>query len=480
MDSPVRLLDDAVNHHLQGRAEAAVAGYRRVLADVPAEGRALHLLGLLAAQRNGLDEAATMLERARRADPVNPAIRAHLAGVALRRGAPDAALFHLKAALTVHPQQADAVEYLGAACHALAGYREAVVWSLRAHALRPERAEPLSNLGTALRDARSFAAADTCFSAAIERDPNATAARLGLAVSRLVQGDLAGGFAAFEARWKRLPTPQWKGEPLNGRRLLIHGEQGYGDAIQFLRYVPLTARMGGRVTLEVHPALVRLFANIAEGVAVVARGDAIPPHDVQCPMMSLAHAFGTTLTGIPANVPYLRPDPAEAVAWASRLGDDGRPRVGLVWAGNPEHANDRNRSLPVAALAPLLAVPDIRFFSLQAGDARRDLPPGVTDAINGVRDFADSAALMANLDLVISVDTAPLHLAGALGRPAWGLIAFAPDWRWLIDRDDSPWYPTLTLFRQSEPGDWRPAMDAATARLRILTTRKNPPGNSSP
>jgi len=198
-------------------------------------------------------------------------------------------------------------------------------------------------------------------------------------------------------------------------------------------------------------------------------------------MMSLARAFNTMRRAIPAQVPYLAPDPADAARWQERLKPDERPLVGLVWAGNPSHANDRNRSLPAAALPPLLAQPGVRFLSLQTGSGHAGLGAcDVEDVMDGVRDFADTAALIANLDLLVSVDTAPLHLAGALARPALGLIAYAPDWRWQLERTDSPWYPTLRLLRQSKPGDWGTVLDAVRLHLREALAGKNRPGKSEP
>ncbi|HYH23293.1 MAG TPA: glycosyltransferase family 9 protein [Azospirillum sp.] len=473
----MEVLDAAVNHHVAGRLNEAERLYRLVLAVEPAAGQALHLLGVLEGQRGGAARAALLLGRAVHLDPDAAGPRAQRSGALRALALHDAAAVEARRALLTDPGLADAAANLGAAQVALGDCATAAVWLWRAHRLRPEQTETLLNLGMALRDLRRFGDAETCLRAALARRPNDADTHLALAVSRLVQGDLAGGWAEFEWRWQRLPGPVWAGEPLEGASILLHAEQGFGDTIQFARYAPLVAARGGRVILEVHPLLVRLLATLAPDVRVIARADTPPRTDHHCPLMSLPRAFGTTLTTIPANVPYLRPSEEDAGRWRRRL--DGAPglRVGLVWAGNPRHRNDRNRSLPVRHLAPLLGVPGVRFFSLQTGDARAALSalPGgaaVEDAMADVRDFAETAALLVNLDLVIAVDTAIVHLAGALGVPCWALLAHAPDWRWLLDRPDSPWYPSLRLFRQPRPGDWGTVTATAAAVLRAVTARQ--------
>ncbi|SMH45340.1 tetratricopeptide repeat protein [Azospirillum agricola] len=465
-------LDAAVNHHMAGRADAAEPLYRRILGTDPAQPDALHLLGVLHAQRGSPVQAVTLIGRSARVRPAAAQPWAHL-GAALRAaGRPDDAEAALRRALALQPASADALEALGALLHDRAGYAPARLWLARALAVRPGHAETLLNLGTVLRDLRRFAEAETCFDAVLARQPSHGAAHLARAVGRLVRGDLRAGWEGFEHRWRRFTTPPWAGEPLNGATILLHMEQGFGDAIQFARYAPLVARAGGRVVVETHEALHRLFASLGPSVELWPRGSEPPPHDRHCPLMSLPRAFGTDLERIPASVPYLAPEPADVVRWQGRLdsGREGEFRVGLVWAGNPRHRNDRNRSLPVEALRPLLAVPGVRFLSLQTGDARAALArlpgDGVEDPIDGVRDFADTAALLANLDLLIAVDTSAAHLAGAMGLPVWLLLPFVPDWRWLLDRSDSPWYPSLRLFRQPRPGDWATVLGTVAAVLK--------------
>jgi hypothetical protein len=253
---------------------------------------------------------------------------------------------------------------------------------------------------------------------------------------------------------------EWDGGQLAGRTILLHAEQGFGDTLQFIRYLPLVQERGRQIVLECQPELRRLLQSNMPDMSIVSRGHALPPFDVQCPLMSLPRIFATDLTNIPPSVPHLEANADDIAVWRNRLAEHTAPaKVGLVWAGNPDHANDRNRSVELASLAPLAEVPGVRFFSLQKGEAVSETNKlttnmDLTDTAAELMDFADTAALIANLDLIITVDTAVAHLAGAMGRPVWTLLPFVPDWRWLLNREDSPWYPTMRLFRQPTIGDW--------------------------
>jgi hypothetical protein len=259
------------------------------------------------------------------------------------------------------------------------------------------------------------------------------------------------------------PQPLWLGESdLTGKTILVHAEQGLGDTLQFLRYVPSIAARGGAVVLEVQPALLPLLAAqpqlMAHLASLHAYGDALPHFDCHCPLLSLPLALGTMLETIPGGVPYIDADPARVIAWRTELRSGDEPRIGLVWAGAKGHANDRNRSLPLTLLRPLLQRGDLRFVALQReqreGDAAILAASGVVDAGGRLETLADTTAIIAGLDLVITVDTSIAHLAGAMGKPIWVLLPFCPDFRWLIERDDSPWYPSARLFRQTAAGDW--------------------------
>lgn len=478
------LLTTAITAHMAGDAARAGGLYRSALALEPATASALHLLGTLEAQSGRSGMAASWLRRALAVEPAAPAVWAHLGGVRLTAGDAGGAQAALVRALALAPDQPDALVNLGLSCHRGHDLEAATRWLWRAHRLRPDHRDSLLDLGLVLRDRGMFAGAQACFTALTSRDDGDRDAHMALALSRLVQGELAAGWEGFERRWKRLPAPPWRAvDPLPaGGTLLLHAEQGFGDTIQCARYIPgavaLAARQGARVVLEVHPNLIRLLHTLpvppGAPLTIVARGDTPPPHAAHCPLMSLPRAFATDrVEDIPAPIPYLSADPVGAAAWAARLEDgSGRLRVGLVWAGNPGHRNDRNRSVPLDALDPLLAVDGVRLISLQTGPARHALPARwaarLDDPMDGVTDFADTAALMAGLDLLVTVDTAAVHLAGALGHPAWLLLPYAPDWRWFLQRTDSPWYPTVRLFRQDRPGGWSRVGQGVARRLRRL------------
>jgi hypothetical protein len=363
---------------------------------------------------------------------------------------------------------------------------EALSCQRRALALQPDSAEAHHNLGTSLADLGRLDEAVECYRRAIELRPDFADAHYNLSIALLLDGEFPRGWDEGEWRWRRrdktqeklrsFAQPLWSGEQQAPRTILVWCEQGLGDSIHFVRYVPELVKRGWRVILEAPTGLRRLFATV-EGVTLVERGDPLPHFDTHCPLLSLPRAFGTTLATIPAAVPYLGAGAEGVATWRDRLGDDGsRPRVGLAWAGNPAFIRDAARSPRLDVMMPLLEVPGIRFFGLQMGDGRRDLsgramPPGFTDLGPEITDFADTAAILANLDLIVTSDTAVAHLAGALGRPVWVALKAVPDWRWLRERDDSPWYPSMRLFRQPRPGDWRPVVEALGRELAVFARR---------
>ena len=307
------------------------------------------------------------------------------------------------------------------------------------------------------------------YARALEIDPEHAEARWNDALCRLLLGDFDAGWRQYEARWdsQRLDVPRrvfpqalWLGaDDVRGKRLLIHAEQGFGDTLQFCRYVALLAGNGAEIIVEVQPELKNLLRSLAGVDQLLAQGEALPPFDLQCPMLSLPLACHTTLQSIPAVVPYLHAEPARLEYWQAQLGGQALsiPRIGLAWRGNAVQRNDP-RSLPFATITPLLTAP-ARFASLHIEIHDDDAAAlAACDAVQffgpQLKDFSDTAALIASLDLVITVDTAIAHLAGALGKPVWILLPFNADWRWLTDRSDSPWYPSARLFRQTASGDW--------------------------
>jgi tetratricopeptide (TPR) repeat protein len=353
------------------------------------------------------------------------------------------------------------------------GAQEAFRWHRRALTQDGAHVHALNNLGSQHLALNDVDAALAWFERAIAAGYPDGEARWNRGVARLVSGDLARGFADYEDRWGlrafagwRRPAekPAWSPGPGNTRTVLVYAEQGIGDTLQFVRYLGQVAAMGWRVVLECQPSLVRLLECVPGASAVVANGKLPPAFDAQVPLLSLPALFGTTLDNIPSTPSYLTSEPA---AWPELAAAKGR-RVGLVWAGNPEHKNDANRSLDIDALrrlaSGLMRRSDLALFSLQVGARRNDLAaiPGLdwTDLSPRLKDFADTAAAIAALDLVVAVDTSVIHLTGALGRAGSLLLPFSPDWRWLLGRSDSPWYPSLRLYRQVAAGNWSEPIDA--------------------
>lgn len=436
-----------LQHYRAGNLVEAETVFRAILARDPNDAEALHLLGVIASDAR---QPAVAVEFIRRA-------------IALR---PDMAAYH---------------NNLGRALRDAGRLDEAIEACRRAIALNPRHAKAHFNLGQTMRDLDRIDEAIAMFERAIVLDPNYARSHYALGLMLLLRGELARGWREYEWRWQRdnfrspkrnFPQPQWDGSEMPAKTILLHAEQGMGDAIQFMRYAPLVAQRVGRVIVECQAPLTRLFATVAGVSGAIATGEPLPAFDVHLPMLSLPLAMGTrSVEQIPRDVPYLRPDEQDLVAWAQRLGDlCGRYKVGLVWAGNPQHQFDHLRSIAIEKLAPLAAVKDAALVSLQ-----KDCPAGastppfeVIDHTSELRDFADTAALIANLDLVISVDTSVPHLAGAMGKRVWTLLAYSPDWRWMLDREDSPWYPTMRLFRQRARGDW----DEVIARVATALTEQ--------
>ncbi len=312
-------------------------------------------------------------------------------------------------------------------------------------------------------------------SRALVSRPDFAQARFVESVARLTLGDFAAGWRGYEARWavgllasqrRRFTAPLWSGEEsLAGKTVLLHAEQGFGDTIQFVRYAPLVAQRGAaEIILEVQRELVPLLSNMAGVAAVIARGESLPEFDVHCPLLSLPLAFATEPTTIPADIPYIAPPDERITAWRDRLPRQ-RPLIGLTWSGDRSHDNDLNRSVALKTLAPLLELANVTFVSLQHDTRERDLPmlqnlPRLVQIESKFCDFADTAAAISFMDAVVSVDTAVAHLAGAMGKSLLLLLPYAADFRWLRERQDSPWYPTARLYRQPKFGDWEGAIAA--------------------
>jgi tetratricopeptide (TPR) repeat protein len=382
-------------------------------------------------------------------------------------------------ALVADPGHIKALNMLGSVFHLVGKFDAAEECYRKALALKPDTLTVLNNLGAVYQSQGRFAESVTVLRRAIAVDPGYADGHWNLALSLLACGEYHEGWQEYEWRFKKsnpvpeknYSQPRWDGSPLDGRTILLHCEQGFGDTIQFIRYASLAARQGGRVVVECQaPALKRLVADVAGVSAVVAAAEPLPPFDCHAPLLSLPLIFRTTFADIPAELPYLHADPGEVATWRARLGSSAGLKVGLVWAGRRNLALNRKRTCNLDSFAPLAAVRNTIFYSLQVGDGAEQAaaPPAgmrLEDMTQHIRDFADTAALIANLDLVISIDTAVAHLAGAMGKPTWLLLPYAADWRWLQDHEDAPWYPGMRLFRQPMAGDWQEVMGSVATAL---------------
>jgi hypothetical protein len=424
-------------------------------------------------------ESLAAFERALTLRPGYAAAHNHRGAALSALGRTEEALAAYDRAAELAPDYAEAHNHRAIALHELDRAAESLAASERALALAPGFADAWYNRGNALRDLNRHADAVESYERAIALDPVHASAHWNLADCRLILGDFARGWDEYEWRWKLparrearrdFPQPLWLGEaPLAGRTILLHAELGLGDTLQFCRYATEVARRGATVVLEVQAPLVALLSRL-EGVArVVARGEPLPPFDCHCPLMTLPLAFRTDLANVPARVPYLTADPSRVSGWRERLGAAARPRVGFAWSGSSGLRNDR-RSMTLAQMLPLLAA-HVDWVSLQKEVAPADAAvlgaqSAVRDAAPGLSDFDETAAVVELLDLVVTVDTSVAHVAGALAKPVWILLPHNPhDWRWLLGREDSLWYPQARLFRQRTPGDWAEVVARVAAAL---------------
>lgn len=501
----IDLLASATRLHRAGALDQAASLYEQALARAPRHAAGWFLAGALALSRGRPDEANRLLARALELRPDHPATLASAAETALHLEDPtraaqlaealllqcpdsvpgwfiagtarlnlgdnDGAAAALRRCLRLAPAHAGAHQNLANALLGQDDMAGALLHARAACALAPDSAPALADLGHILIRAGQWDEAAFSCHEALRHDPHLAEAHWTHGIANLLAGNWLVGWAEYE--WRRrnpcytghfhsLPTPCWRGEALVGKTLLIAAEQGLGDAIMLARYLPELAHRGARCVLECDAGLIPLLGQLAP---CTARGVSLPVHDVWVDQMSLPHRFATTPETVPGAAGYLRPDPVRAAGWAARL-PAGR-RIGLVWAGNPAHQDDRLRSLPATLLGTLHPPAGSHLISLQVGPRAADTLglPGLHDASAALTDWAETAALLANLDLLITIDSAVAHCAGALGVPTWLLLPFVPDWRWLPGRDDTPWYDSLLLLRQPAPGDWASVIDRANTLL---------------
>jgi tetratricopeptide (TPR) repeat protein len=492
-----------------GRLDEAIGAGERALRLDPAFAAAHHNLAMALLQAEQFDRAVTSLQRCVELRLRTPQVLLNLGNAMRRAGRIDEAVNAYREALQLNPASADAWNNLGSALQAqgkagdaLAAYEQAIRHrpdfalgysnlgivrrelgrvdeALDAHRraleLEPKSPEVLCNYGSALQVAGRAAEAEEMFRRAIAQRPDLPLAHANLGAMLLLRGDYENGWREHEwrladGRERQFAQPRWNGEDLHGKTILLHSEQGFGDTIQFVRYVPLVAQRGGRIVLACQPPLKQLLARLPDVAHVSTFSEPLPTYDCHLSLMSAPVVFQTRVESIPASAAYLRVDEAKVAAWRARVNLlGGGMKVGLAWTGNPRP--DPGRTIPAQLLTRLAECRSIRWVSLQK-DAHRNPPPAKLQMIDWTRelhDFDDTAALTMTLDLVISIETVMAHLGGALGRPTWTLLPRMAGWRWLADRDDCPWYPTMRLFRQSTAGDWPDVIERVARQLEAMS-----------
>jgi tetratricopeptide (TPR) repeat protein len=465
-----------------GQTDRAIESFQQAAALRPNDPASLNNLANALRQAGRPEEALQVYQQAQLVQPDFPEVYANMSNALLDLGRAEEAIDACKKAITLQPGYSGAYNDMGNALKYLGRYDEAIGAYKQAIAFQPSNADAVYNLANAQKETGDIDQALSTYRQALSLRPNFPSASWNLALTQLLQGDYQAGWEAYESRWQVTPHPAnhglsqpfWDGSNLDGKSILLHTEQGLGDAIQFARYVPQVKSRGGVVHLLCQPQLKRLFEGQLQLDSVTADEKSLPGLDVQLPLMSLPRVLGGDQ--IPSDVPYLRANPTQSAEWKSRVArQPAGLKVGLVWSGRTGTLLQNRRALSLDQLAPLSQVPGVQFYSLQKGDAAaqtKSPPPGMslTDFTADLSDFADTAALIDNLDLVISVDTAAAHLAGAMGKKVWIMIPYSPDWRWHLNRTDSPWYPTARLFRQPAFADWTSVVRDVADALRSEAT----------
>jgi tetratricopeptide (TPR) repeat protein len=485
MSSDDDLPEERGNEDALARHREAVGHYRRTLLLDPANA-ALHnnLGGSILGAQGSFDDAIACFERAVALKPDYAEAHYNLANVLRAIGRFDLAASHYERVIAIVPKFAQAHYDLGNVLGDQGRLDEAAACYERAIAIQPGYDDAHTNLIVTRMDQGRLEDALSRCNRALAVNPNSADVHMCNAHILLLTGDFANGWREYEWRWRvkeakphGLIKPVWDGSPLDGRTILLHCEQGLGDSIQFIRYARLVKEQGARVLLSCPVALECLFANVAGVDEIFPAGHRLPEYDVHAPLLSLPGLFRTTLETIPAGIPCLHPDPSRVKVWRDRLAGRAGLRIGIAWRGKRKYDNDRNRSLTAVQFAAMLNMPELAVVNIQKDatpaelETLRRIPGTFFNAVPFEQGLHDTAALMANLDLVIAVDTSLCHLAGSVGVPVWTLIPFAPDWRWLLHRDDSPWYPTMRLYRQPSFGDWNSVLDRVRAGISLPSSR---------
>ncbi|HEY9616241.1 MAG TPA: tetratricopeptide repeat protein, partial [Microcoleaceae cyanobacterium] len=459
----------------QNRLEEAIPYYQQAISLMPEHVNARNSLGVALLRLEQLAAAKEQFETAIAIKPDYASAHDNLGTVLQRQGELDAAIEHYRQAIALKPDCANAYSNLGAALKEQGKLAESIACYQEAIRLQPDHADAYNNYGGTLVEQGKFREAIGCYEQAIHYRPDYADAHLNLGIILLTLGDFQRGFTEYHWRWQtkqcpdlRYPQALWDGSDLQGKVVLLTAEQGFGDTLQFVRYAPLVAQRGGHVVIACQKPLLRLLNTVAGIDRCVDRDRVDVQTHYHCPLLDLPLILGTTLETIPHQVPYLQAPPSgirlprgEAGRGDKEGGGDGEApfKIGIVWAANPSSSTASKRSCTLNDFLSLLKLPQVVLYSLQKDCPEADRPllmaqERLYDLSDQLQDFGDTAAAIAQLDLVISVDTAVAHLAGALGKPVWTLLSYVADWRWLLDRTDSPWYPTMRLFRQPQPGDW--------------------------
>ena len=470
-------LDAAFRLHGVGRLAEASSIYRAILQRHPDHPNALHYLGVAEAASGKSDVAKSLMERSLRVQPYNLQFIENYATLLVQIGNCEGALPVCQSGLVLNPANAQLVYIQAVALLKLDRPLEAITQFDHVLSLQPNNIIALNERGSALTQIRRFDEALASFAKALALNPLYAESHFNEALCLLLHGDLARGLEKYEWRWemaaahphkRNFQQPRWTGrDDLTGKSVLLYAEQGFGDTIQFCRYVPLVQARGAHVILEVQPQLRELLEAAFEQATVIVKGDPLPNFDLHCPLLSLPLAFETRLNTIPSNATYLRvPSPSILDQTRDRL------RIGLVWSGSVSNINGSNRSMSLTTLLPLLKL-KATFVSLQKDVRAEDAEvlrahSELLHVGDELFDFADTAEKIAGLDLVISIDTSVAHLAGAMGKPVWVLLPFVPDWRWLLDCEDTPWYPTARLFRQDDSRTWGGVVTGVAAALQAV------------
>jgi Flp pilus assembly protein TadD len=475
----------AMRTHQSGNVAEAARLYREILAVEPRHADARHLLGVIAHQQGEHSFAIEAILDAIARNPDFHGYHHNLGCIYLDLGRFREAVTCLGRALELDRNSAESHYNLATALRSVGRLSEAETACKHALRLKPRYAEARSNLGIVLEEQGRFAEALAAFTEALQMAPDYADAYLNRALLQLLLGNFSAGWREFDWLWKASVAPQqrtfteprWQGEPVAGRTILLHAEQGLGDTLQFIRYASKLAEQRAKVLVSCQPTLVSLVRS-CEGVeAAFATNEALPPFDLQVPLPGLPVVFRTTLADVPAKTPYLFPNTSQVDRWRRELSADPAFKVGIVWQGEPNHRRDFYRSIPLVEFAPLADVAGVRLYSLQKQTGREQLQRGplagrVVDLADRLTDFSETAAVMQSLDLVIVCDTAAAHAAGAVGAPVWVALPCVPDWRWLLARDDSPWYPTMRLIRQSEIGRWTDVFQRIARDLAALVAAR--------